>query len=85
VITECYPEALLNLTGCKELRGANINEMGRDDAAISVIARMFGLKFETLRQRYKREEKKRRWIFCGFFLFFTIAACSSLNVLCLLI
>ena len=30
--TECYPEALLNLTGSKELLAANINEMGRDAA-----------------------------------------------------
>lgn len=38
---ECYPEALLNLTGSKEILAANINEMGRDAAAIKVVTRMF--------------------------------------------
>ena len=45
--TECYPEALLNLTGSKELLAANINEMGRDAAAVKVVARMFNLRFDT--------------------------------------
>ena len=58
--TECYPEALLNLTGSQELLGANINEMGRDAAAIKVVARMFNLVFDTLWQRHEREQKKRR-------------------------
>lgn len=62
--TECYPEALLNLTGSKELLAANINEMGRDAAAIKVVARMFNLRFDALWQRYEREQrrKKRMWI-----------------------
>lgn len=58
--TECYPEALLNLTGSKELLAANINEMGRDAAAIKVVARMFGLRFDSLWQRYERQKRKRR-------------------------
>ena len=48
ISTECYPEALLNLTGSKELLAANINEMGRDAAAIKVVARMFNLRFDAL-------------------------------------
>lgn len=56
--TECYPEALLNLTGRKELLAANINEMGRDAAVVKVVSRMFGLKFDTLWQRYKRDQKR---------------------------
>lgn len=61
--TECYPEALLNLTGSKELLAANINEMGRDAAAIKVVARMFNLRFDALWQRYEREKKrKRNWM-----------------------
>ncbi len=60
---ECYPEALLNLTGSKELLAANINEMGRDAAAIKVVARMFNLRFDTLWQRYERDKKrKRNWL-----------------------
>ena len=58
--TECYPEALLNLTGSKELLAANINEMGRDAAAIKVVARMFNLRFDALWQRHEREQQKRR-------------------------
>jgi len=57
--TECYPEALLNLTGSKELLAANINEMGRDAAAIKVVARMFNLRFDALWQRYEREKKRK--------------------------
>lgn len=56
--TECYPEALLNLTGSKELLAANINEMGRDAAAIKVVARMFNLRFDSLWQRNERERKR---------------------------
>lgn len=59
---ECYPEALLNLTGSKELLAANINEMGRDAAVIKVVARMFGLKFDTLWRRYEREQRRKRWL-----------------------
>ena len=58
--TECYPEALLNLTGSNELLAANINEIGRDAAVVKVVARMFGLKFDTLWQRFEREKKKQR-------------------------
>ena len=60
--TECYPEALLNLTGSKELLAANINEMGRDAAAIKVVARMFNLRFDSLWQRYEREQKRKKWL-----------------------
>ncbi len=63
VETECYPEALLNLIDSKELLAANINEMGRDAAAIKVVARMFGLRFDTLWQRYEKEKRRHRnWI-----------------------
>ncbi len=66
IATECYPEALRNLTGKQELLAANINEMGRDAAAIKVVARMFNLRFDTLWQRYVRERHKRRnWIIVG--------------------
>lgn len=58
--TECYPEALLNLTGSKELLAANINEMGRDAAAVKVVARMFNLRFDTLWQRHQRIKRRRK-------------------------
>ncbi len=57
---ECFPEGLCQLTGEKEILGININEMGRDAAAIKVIARMLDLRFDTLWQRYKRQEEKEK-------------------------
>lgn len=65
ISTECYPEALLNLTGSNELLAANINEMGRDAAAIKVVARMFSLRFDALWQRYEREQRRKRWVWIG--------------------
>ena len=66
VATECYPEALKNLTGQEELLAANINEMGRDAAAIKVVSCMFNIRFDILWQRYERERRKRRnWIISG--------------------
>lgn len=62
VSIECYPEALLNLRGSRELLAANINEMGRDAAVIKVVARMFNLRFDSLWQRYERERKRKRWM-----------------------
>lgn len=59
---ECFPSALLNLPKEQELLGVNINEMGRDAAVVKVVARMFGLKFDTLWQRYEREQKRKRWM-----------------------
>lgn len=60
---ECFPLALLNLPPERELLGINIDEMGRDAAAVKVVARMFGLKFDTLWQRRERERRRRRiWI-----------------------
>ena len=57
--SECFPPALRSLKGEKELLGININELSRDAASIKVVARMFGLKFDTLWQRYEREQRKR--------------------------
>ena len=60
---ECLPCNLKNLAGERELLGININEMGRDAAAVKVVARMFNLMFDTLWQRWEREQRnRRRWI-----------------------
>ena len=72
--TECFPPALRSLKGEKELLGININELGRDAASIKVVARMFGLKFDTLWQRYEREKKRRRWMVIGSALLLAFAA-----------
>ena len=57
---ECFPSTLKSLAGERELLGININESGRDAAAVKVAARMFELSFDSLWQRFKREEKKRK-------------------------
>lgn len=61
---ECFPEGLRRLAGDQELLGANINEMGRDAAAIKVVAQMFNLRFDSLWQRYERQKRIRN-IFVG--------------------
>jgi len=62
---ECFPEGLRQLADEQELLGANINEMGREAAAIKVITRMFDLRFDSLWQRYEKEtNKKLRWTIC---------------------
>ena len=71
---ECFPSALLNLPDEQELLGVNINEMGRDAAAIKVIARMFGLKFDTLWQRHEREQRKKRILILGGVVLFALAS-----------
>ena len=58
--TECFPKALRELQAENELLGVNINEMGRDAAAVKVVATMFGLKFDELWQRHEREQRKKR-------------------------
>lgn len=59
---ECFPKGLRQLTDEKEILGININEMGRDAAAIKVIARMFNLRFDSLWQRDKRTAKRKKII-----------------------
>lgn len=56
---ECYPPALLALSKEKELLGANINEVGKESAAIRVVSRMFNIRFDTLYQRYQRDRRRK--------------------------
>ena len=65
---ECFPAALKTLAGEKELLGININENGRDFAAVKVVARLFGLKFDALWDRFQREAKRRRRYITGAFV-----------------
>ncbi len=60
VTKECFPEKIKELTGERELLGIDINDLGRDAAAIRVVATMFGLHFDDLWQRTLRKEQKRR-------------------------
>lgn len=59
---ECFPEGLRQLTGEKEILGINVNEMGRDAAAIKVIARMFDLRFDVLWQRHEKEKRRKNLV-----------------------
>ena len=74
ISTECYPAALKELSGSRELLGININEMGRDAAAVKAVARMFELPFDTLWQRFRREARRRRRIFISLLMLFTLAS-----------
>lgn len=58
--TQCLPEALRNLSNGEELLGININEAGRETAFIKVVARMLQLRFDTLWERHKRQERRKR-------------------------
>lgn len=60
---ECFPEGLRQLSGEKEILGININEMGRDAAAVKVVARMFSIRFDTLWQRHERAKRCRNLIY----------------------
>lgn len=72
--TECFPPALRALNDEKELLGININELNRDAATVKVVARMFGLKFDTLWQRYEREQKRKRWTIVGLTMLFALVS-----------
>lgn len=72
--TESFPPALCSLRDERELLGININELGRDAAAVKVVARMFGLKFDALWQRYEREKRRRRWMIIGGSLLFGLVS-----------
>lgn len=61
--SECFPEALKSLAGERELLGININESGRDSAAVKVVARLFELKFDVLWDRFGKEVVRRRLIY----------------------
>ena len=58
--TECFPEPLRQLPANEELIGINVGEVGREQAAIKVIAQMFGLKFDSLWNRHEREKRRKR-------------------------
>lgn len=64
---ECFPVPLRELK--EPLRGISIDELGRDAAAVKVVAQMFGLKFDMLWQRYEKEKKRKR----RFFVYGTLA------------
>ncbi len=80
ISTECYPAALKELSGSRELLGININEMGRDAAAVKAVARMFELPFDTLWQRFRRDARKKRRIFISVLMLFTLVSLITASI-----
>lgn len=78
---ECFPSALRTLVGNRELLGININENGRESAAVKVIARMFGIQFDVLWQRYQKAENRKRLITTAILVTLLILSISVANVL----
>ena len=72
---ECFPEALRLLPPKEERLGGNINEQGgREAAVVKVIAGMLDVSFDSLWNRYEREQKKRRNIRRGIIASIVLAA-----------
>lgn len=72
---ECFPQAIRQIPKDQELLGANINETGRDAAAVKVVACMFDVRFDELWHRYEREQKRTKNIIFAsvmVFIFFLI-------------
>lgn len=70
---ECFPPAIRDLPKEQELLGANVNEMGRDAAAVKTVAQMFGVRFDTLWKRYEREQKRKRALVIAAVALFVLA------------
>ena len=70
---ECFPSALLELTGEQERIGGNINEGGYDFAAVKLIAGMLDIENRDLWDVYRKEKKKKRltWV-CIITLLFAV-------------
>ena len=54
---ECFPDALMELKGDRELRGIHIDEMGQDAAAVKVVSTMLDIKFDNLWNRALKEKE----------------------------
>lgn len=73
---ECFPKKLRNLPDNEERLGGNINEQGgRNAAIVKIIAGMLGIGFDSLWQKYEREQRRRRnWIIAvAIFVFLCIS------------
>lgn len=57
---ECFPPALLALKGERAIYGINVNDNGRDAAAVKVVSRMFDVKYDALWDRVLLEQKRKR-------------------------
>ena len=70
---ECFPEKLRNLPESEERLGGNINDQGgRSAAVVKIIAGMLGIGFDSLWQKYEREQRKRRYMVIAASLLFSL-------------
>ncbi|MBF8456713.1 toll/interleukin-1 receptor domain-containing protein [Kaistella sp. G5-32] len=53
----CYPDEL-----SKDILGASLNELTKEEAFIKIVAFILGLRFDVLWQRHEREKKRKRKI-----------------------
>lgn len=61
---ECFPPVIRDLPKEQELLGANVNEMGRDAAAVKTVAQMFGVRFDSLEALRTRAETQADACYC---------------------
>ena len=55
---ECFPTALRG--GDEAMLGVSAEELGREKAAVKVVARLLGLKFDRLWDRHRRRQRQQR-------------------------
>lgn len=55
----CYPPVLRDMPRTQMLRGIDVSKVGKQHALIDVVSTMFGLRFDALWQRHKRERIRR--------------------------
>ena len=69
---ECFPKKLRELPQNEERLGGNVNEQGgRNAAVVKVVSGMLGVSFDSLWNRFEREQKRKRWIWTGVAAVFT--------------
>ena len=60
---ECFPQSLRDIPAEKELLGINVQDIGKDMAFIRLVATMLGVRFDSLWQRHRRNQFRRRVVY----------------------
>lgn len=69
----CYPQVLRDMPRTKKLRGIDVSKVGKRHALIDVVSTMFGLRFDALWQRHRREQIRRNICYALFALILVLA------------
>ena len=69
---ECYTPALRQT--CGHILGASVEEIGRDQAFVRVVAAILRLKFDQLWQRHRRRERLKKLMIAAVAVFIAVAA-----------